>query len=222
MISFGANGETSGYLAVPPLGRGPGVLVLQEWWGLVDHIKRVADRFAEAGFVALAPDLYRGESATQPDDAQRLLMAMDMAQTAESLQGAADYLRAYDTVSPKRVGVVGFCLGGQLALYAATSHPDQIDAVVDFYGIFNPRVPVDLTALRAPVLAHFGLHDKSIPVERAEQLIADIRANGADATVHFYDAGHAFFNNSRSTVYSAVAAQSAWERTIAFLESKLT
>lgn len=222
MVEFRANGGTAaGYLSLPPSGRGPGLLVLQEWWGLVDHIKELADRFAAAGFVALAPDLYRGEQATTPDDAQRLLMALDMPQTASALRGGAEYLRGLDAVSPRKVGAIGFCMGGQLALYAATAHPDVIDAVVDFYGIFNPKVPVDLSALRAPVQAHFGEHDTSIPRARAESLMADVAATGVHAETYFYDAGHAFFNDTRAAVYNSDAAALAWARTLEFLRQSL-
>jgi carboxymethylenebutenolidase len=222
MVDFDANGGTAaGYLSLPPSGHGPGLLVLQEWWGLVDHIKVVADRFAAAGFVALAPDLYRGEQATTPDDAQRLLMALDMPQTASALRGGAEYLRALEAVSPKKVGAVGFCMGGQLALYAATAHPDVIDAVVDFYGIFNPNVPVDVSALRAPVQAHFGEHDRSIPRSRAEALMADVSATGVHAETYFYDAGHAFFNDTRAVVFNPDAAALAWDRTLDFLTQSL-
>lgn len=222
MVDFRANGGTAtGYLSLPPSGHGPGLLVLQEWWGLVDHIKVLADRFAAAGFVALAPDLYRGEQATTPDDAQRLLMALDMPHTASALRGGAEYLCGLDAVSPKKVGTIGFCMGGQLALYAATAHPDVIDAVVDFYGIFNPKVPVDVSALRAPVQAHFGEHDQSIPRPRAEALMAEVAATGVHTETHFYDAGHAFFNDTRSAVYNPAAATLAWDRTLAFLTQSL-
>jgi carboxymethylenebutenolidase len=222
MITFPADGGSAqGYLALPPSGRGPGVLVLQEWWGLVDHIKDVADRLAAAGFVALAPDLYRGETTTAPDEAQRLMMALDLPFAARALRGGAECLRAHAAVAPKKVATLGFCMGGQLALYAATAHPDVIDAVVDFYGVFNPQVPVTLAALRAPVLAHFGTHDRSIPVERAQGLAQALAAQGVAHAVHFYDAGHAFFNDSRPAVYHAEAAQLAWTRTLAFLREQL-
>ena len=222
LIEFAANGGTAaGYLSLPPSGTGPGLLVLQEWWGLVDHIKDVADRCAAAGFVALAPDLYKGETAKSPDDAQRLLMSLDLPHTASALRGGAECLLAHEAVSPKRVGAMGFCMGGQLALYAATAHPDVIHAVVDFYGVFNPRVPVDVSQLRAPVQAHFGAHDKSVPMDRAEQLMADVAATGMRAETHVYDAGHAFFNDSRAVVYNADAAALAWTRTLSFLRETL-
>lgn len=227
MVEFRTNdgtaaaGAANGYLSLPPRGHGPGLLVLQEWWGLVDHIKEVADRFAAAGYVALAPDLYRGEQSMHPSDAQRLLMALDMADTARMLRGGAEYLLAHDAVIPKRVGAVGFCMGGQLALYAATAHPDVIHAVVDFYGIFNPKVPVDLSALRSPVQAHFGANDRSVPREKADELVATIEATGVRCDAYVYEAGHAFFNDSRPQVYDAAAAQLAWRRTLTFLGETL-
>ena len=228
IIEFRTNGGTpsegsaSGYLSLPPGKRGPGLLVLQEWWGLVDHIKDVADRFAAAGYVALAPDLYRGESSTSPTEAQRLLMSLDMADTARMLRGGAEFLLAHDAVTPKKVGAVGFCMGGQLALFAATAHPDVIHAVVDFYGIFNPSVPVDLSALKAPVLAHFGRTDKSVPPEKADALVASIRATGVRCDSHQYEAGHAFFNDSRPQVYDETSAKLAWKRTLEFFGETLT
>ena len=222
MVDFDANGGTAaGYLALPPSGHGPGLLVLQEWWGLVDHIKQLADRFAAAGFVALAPDLYRGESTTAPDEARRLMMELDLPATAAALRGGAEYLRAHPAVLPNKVGAIGFCMGGQLALYAATAHPDVIDAVVDFYGIFNPRVPVDITALRAPVQAHFGEHDASIPQARVDELMTAVAATGVPAETYVYDAGHAFFNDTRPAIYQPEAAALAWDRTLTFLRRTL-
>ena len=222
MIQFrAAEGQADGYLSLPPAGHGAGVLVLQEWWGLVDHIKSVADRLAAAGFVALAPDLYRGEAATSPSEAQRLMMALDMPFAAKALRGGAEFLLAHEAVRPKQVGAIGFCMGGQLALYAATAHPDVISSVVDFYGVFNPAVPVDLTALRAPVQTHFGALDASVPRARAEGLIRDITSRGVPCEGHFYNAGHAFFNDSRPTVFNADAAALAWTRTCDFLQRTL-
>src|SRR3712207_1304759 len=128
MVEFKANGGTAeGYLATPEGGSGPGVIVVQEWWGLVPHIKDIADRFAGEGFVALAPDLYHGESAQEPDDAGKLMMAMDAERAAKDLRGAADYLLNEGGASGSKVGVVGFCMGGQLALYGATVAPETID-----------------------------------------------------------------------------------------------
>jgi carboxymethylenebutenolidase len=220
LVEFPANGHTTtGWLSLPPSGTGPGLLVLQEWWGLVDHIKDVTDRFAAAGFVALAPDLYHGESTKSPDEAGRKLMALDIARAGQDLRGAADHLLGLDAVSPKKVGALGFCMGGQLALYAATEH-DQISACVDFYGI-HPNVQPDFARLRAPVLAHFGNDDGFVSPESARELVGKIEAAGGKVEAHFYAAGHAFFNDARPEAHAPEAAQTAWERTLAFLRAHL-
>jgi carboxymethylenebutenolidase len=202
MIEFKANGRTAnGYLARPTSPRGHGVLVIQEYWGLVDHIKDVTDRFAAEGFFALAPDLYHAE-------------------TAKDLRGAADTLVATEGVSPKQLGVVGFCMGGQLALYAACEYPERIAAAVDFYGV-HPRVQLKLDRLEAPVLAHFALHDAHTPEDKARELVRHIEQSGKHVETYFYDAQHAFFNDTRQTVYSRTDATQAWKRTIEFLNRSL-
>ena len=213
-------GTAAGYLSLPPGGRGPGLLVLQEWWGLVDHIKQVADRFAAAGFVALAPDLYRGEKTTHPDDAQRLLMALDMADTAKMLRGAAAYLLAHEAVTPKKVGAVGFCMGGQLALFAGAENP-TIGATVDFYGI-HPHVTVDVAKLSGPVLAFFAEHDDYVGAAAMIGLAQRMADAGKRLEVHRYlDAHHAFMNDTRPEVYHPAHAEAAWARTVAFLHQHL-
>jgi carboxymethylenebutenolidase len=222
MIEFRANGRmTPGYLATPQGGaKGPAVIVIQEWWGLVDHIKRVADRFAAEGFVALAPDLYHGESTTSPDEAGRKMMALDIAQAGKDLVGAADYLLSHESVAPKKVAALGFCMGGQLALYAATAH-EQIAAAVDFYGI-HPAVKPDFSKLRGPVLAHFGKKDGFVKEADARALVETIQAAGAKIDAHFYESGHAFFNDARPEAYDKSDAELAWQRTIAFLRDALS
>ena len=222
MVSFASNGSgAEGYLALPPAGHGPGLIVLQEWWGLVDHIKALVDRFAEAGFVALAPDLYHGEKTTSPDEAGKLLMALNIAAAGNDLRGAATYLRGHAAVAPKKVGVIGFCMGGQLALFGAQEHPDVIDAAVDFYGI-HPRVTIDSARMTRPVQGHFGVHDKGVPLPVVNALRDAINAAGGAMETHEYDAGHAFFNDARPTVYNAACAELAWGRTLAFLRKHLT
>jgi carboxymethylenebutenolidase len=221
MVTFPANGRTAdGYLARPSSGRGPGVIVIQEWWGLVDHIKDLSDRFAREGFVALAPDLYHGERTKSPDQAGKLFMALNIAETAKDLRGAAAYLRSLAEVQSKKVAAVGFCMGGQLALFAATAHPDVIDAAVDFYGI-HPKVNPDVSKLSGPVLAHFGRRDKSVPESAANALVERIEAAGKTVEAHFYDADHAFFNDTRPEVYDPKSAELAWQRTLKFLRSAL-
>lgn len=221
MIEFEANGRTAaGYLARPASGQGPGVLVIQEWWGLVDHVKEVADRFAAEGFVALAPDLYHGESTTNPDEAGRRMMALDIAEAGKDLRGAARHLLALDAVQPKKVAALGFCMGGQLALFSATEHGDEIAAAVDFYGI-HPSVVIDPARLKVPVLAHFGNEDEFVPVSDARALVEKLEGAGVSIDAHFYDTGHAFFNDARPEAYSEADAQQAWERTLTFLRTHL-
>ena len=216
IVEFPSNGKTgSGYLSVPASGSGPGVIVLQEWWGLVDHIKDVADRFAAEGFVALAPDMYHGESATSPDDAGKLMMALDIGRVEKDLRGAIDALLALDTVTSARIGTVGFCMGGQLSLYAACENA-SVGACVVFYGI-HPNVKPNVPALEAPVLGFFAERDEFVPPAAARQLEADLRAAGktADFTI-FEGADHAFFNDTRAEVYDKAHAAACWSRILAF------
>jgi len=220
IVDFKANGRTAqGYLALPA-GVGPGVIVVQEWWGLVGHIKDVADRFAAAGFVALAPDLYHGEQAKSPDAADKLMMALNIAETAKDLRGAADYLLGHASVAPKKVGAVGFCMGGQLALFAACEHPDRVTTAVDFYGVHS-KVTLDVDRLAGAVQAHFGKRDKSVNEEVANALITRVRSAGKRIDAYFYDAGHAFFNDQRPQVFDKGSAELAWLRTVEFLREQL-
>jgi carboxymethylenebutenolidase len=216
LVTFPANGHTaSGYLALPATGTGPGVLVIQEWWGLVDHIKDLCDRFAGEGFVALAPDLYHGETTTSPDDAGKLFMALNIDRAGVDLRGAADRLLSLGECTSGRAGVVGFCMGGQLALYAGMKYPDRIAAVVDFYGI-HPKVEIDPAQVKVPVIGHFGSRDTSIPLEGVRALAKAIGTAGGSMRVYEYEADHAFFNDTRP-VYDAKEATLAWGRTLAFL-----
>ena len=221
IVEFPSNGKTgNGYLAVPASGGGPGVIVLQEWWGLVDHIKDVADRFAAEGFVALAPDMYHGESTTSPDDAGKLMMALDIGRVETDLRGAIAYLLARGDVTSSHVGTVGFCMGGQLSLYAACENA-AVGACVVFYGI-HPNVKPNLATLEAPVLGFFAEKDDFVPPGAARQLEADLTAAGktADITV-FAGADHAFFNDTRTAVYDETHAATCWSRMLAFYREQL-
>src|SRR5437899_3835735 len=150
MVEFSSNGgQASGYLAIHQKGTGPGVIVIQEWWGLVDHIKDVCDRFANEGYVALAPDLYHGESTKSPDEAGKLMMALRIDEAEQDLRGAIQYLLNHDATTGMKVGTIGFCMGGALSLYAASKN-SQVGACVVFYGI-HPKVKPDLANLQAPV-----------------------------------------------------------------------
>ena len=214
MVEFPANGtKTSGYLATPASGKGPGVLVIQEWWGLVRHIKNVCDRFAAEGFTALAPDMFHGKTADEPDSAGKLFMALNIAQAEKDLKGAAQYLAGQS--SSTKLGAVGFCMGGQLALFAATVNP-SIGATVNFYGI-HPNVKPDYSKLSGPVLGLFAEKDGFVTPQVAKDVDAAIKKAGKQSEIHIYpNADHAFFNDERPDVYDKAAAQDAWRRTLDF------
>lgn len=222
MIKFKSNGgETEGYLATPDAGTGPGVVVIQEWWGLVPHIKDVADRFARAGFVALAPDLYHGETAKSPDEAGKLMMALNIDETEKDLRGAISYLLDREETEGEQVGTVGFCMGGALSLYAASKNPERVGACVVFYGI-HPKVEPDLERLSAPVLGLFAERDDFVPPSSVHELESKLKEHGASAEMHIYDGtDHAFFNDTRPDVYNREAAEDAWRRTVEFFRSHL-
>jgi carboxymethylenebutenolidase len=220
-VQFASNGGTAeGYLSVPESGGGAGVVVLQEWWGLVPHVKDVCDRFAAEGFVALAPDLYHGRAATSPDEAGKMMMALDIDGTEKDLRGAIRFLLAHPRVAGERVGTVGFCMGGALSLYAASEN-EQVGACVVFYGI-HPKVNPDLGRLRAPVLGLFAERDSSVPPASARALERRLNELGKPNEIHIYpDSDHAFFNDTRPEVYDPEAARDAWRRTLSFLRANL-
>jgi carboxymethylenebutenolidase len=222
MIEFPSNGSTAvGYLARPTSGQGPGVIVIQEWWGLVDHIRDVCDRFAAAGFVALAPDLYHGVTVTEPDEAGKAMMAMKMGQAARDMSGAVDELMRQSGAD--RVGVIGFCMGGGLALVLATQRPDAIAAVVACYGIIPwPDAQPDYAALSAAYLGHFASEDDFFTPAAAEALGEQLRGLGKEAEIIVYPGtDHAFFNDTRPEVYNAEAAKAVWDRSLEFFHTHL-
>ena len=222
MVKFPfAGGTTGGYLATPAQGSGPGVIVIQEWWGLVDHIKDVCERFADEGFVALAPDLYHGKSTKSPDEAGKLMMAMRIDEAEKDLSAAVDYLDTQDSTTSAKIGVVGFCMGGALALYTATKN-SNIGACIVFYG-GHPKVKPDLSNLHAPVLGIYGENDRSVTPAVVHDLEQRLKNLGKQIEVKIYkDADHAFFNDTRPQVYNAEASADAWQRTIAFLREHLS
>jgi len=221
MVKFSSNGgEVEGYLAVPEKGNGPGVVVIQEWWGLVDHIKNVCDRFAAAGYVALAPDLYHGRIARSPDEAGKLMMALRIEETEKDLRGAIQFLLDHDTSTGSKVAIIGFCMGGALSLYAATKNP-HVGACVVFYG-GHPNVKPDLPNLQAPLLGIYAGRDRSVTPESARELERQLKALGKSVEVHIYpDADHAFFNDERPEVYNEKAAADAWRRVLEFFAKHL-
>jgi len=222
-VEFQANGGTApGYLAVPDSGSGPGTIVLQEWWGLEDHITDICDRFAAEGFFALAPDLFRGETTDQPDEAEQKMMAMSMDQAEADMRGAVDFLAGQDGYEGEGVGSVGFCLGGGLSVWAATLNP-KVRAAVSFYYVM-PHGKPDFSKIAGPVQGHFGTADDFVAADDAKALETEIAgASGQPVEFHFYEgAGHAFFNDTnRLGTYDAEAARQAWPRTVSFLRTNL-
>jgi carboxymethylenebutenolidase len=223
MIQFPSNGSTAeGYLATPQIGTGPGVVVIQEWWGLVDHIKDVCDRFAAQGFVALAPDLYHGKHVAEPDEAGKLMMALELDRAALDMSGAVDEVGARS--SGTGVGVVGFCMGGGLALMLASQRPDMVRAVVSFYGAVPWQgAQPDYSALTGAVLGHYAGRDEWATPEVGRALVRTLReAGNSEVAIHIYpEAEHAFFNDARPEVYDPEASALSWQRTLDFLRSRI-
>jgi carboxymethylenebutenolidase len=223
-ITFASNGSTcDGYLALPTSGSGPGVIVIQEWWGLVGHITDVADRFAAEGYVALAPDLYHGVMATEPNDAMKLMMGLAMDKAAQDIAGAAQYLVDRNDVVGSGIGTVGFCLGGSLALWSATIS-EHIKAAVGFY----PAVPWERINPQwanyegKSAIIHCSEHDGTSAASGIQAALSGIRAGGG--TVEAFDypgSGHAFFNSDRPDVFSPDHAETAWQRTLSFFRNHL-
>jgi carboxymethylenebutenolidase len=225
-VSFKSNGSTaSGYLALPESGSGPGVLVIQEWWGLDSGIKEMADRLAGEGFVALAPDLYHGELAAhdEMDKASHLMQRMPADRAGKDMSGAVDFLASHDAVTSKSIGVVGFCMGGMLSFIIAANRPDKVKAVVPFYGFPQGATEPDWSRLDAAVSGHMAEKDNFFSPEAARALEKKLRAMGKDVTLTVHPGtGHAFMatHNALGTYDAATAAQ-VWPQAIAFLREKV-
>jgi carboxymethylenebutenolidase len=222
-VTFASNGSTAhGYLALPGSGSGPGVVVIQEWWGLTSHIADVANRLAAEGFVALAPDLYGGATTHDPDEAGRLMRELPVQQAVRDLGGAVDYLLGHDAVTSSTIGVVGFCMGGGFVLALAAQQGDKIGAAVPFYGVLGEDC-LSLANLSAPLLGHFGEQDEFVPSDRVRALAATIeQQSGRTPDFRFYPAGHAFFNDENLLgTYDPEQAAKAWDATLDFLRAHL-
>src|SRR3954453_2472094 len=226
-VEFKSNGNlASGYLAKPPSGSGPGVLVIQEWWGLDDSLKEMANRLAAAGFVALAPDLYHGQVAghTEMDKAAKLMQALPPDRAGRDMSGAVDYLAGHKAVSGGGVGVVGFCMGGMLSWIIAANRPDKVRAVVPFYGFPQGPAEPDWSRMTAAVSGHMAEHDDFFPPAAAKALETKLRAMGKNVTVTVHPGtGHAFMgpHNALGTLNAQLAAE-IWPQAMAFLKSNLT
>lgn len=222
-VSFPSNGSTAhGYLRAPESGSGPGVIVIQEWWGLTSHIADVADRLAAAGFVALAPDLFGGTTTHDADEAGKLMGELPVEAAATDLAGAVDFLREHDAVTSAQVGTVGFCMGGGFVMVLAAQQGDKIGAAVPFYGVLGEDYP-SFENLAAPMLGHFGEYDEMAPPAAVVQLADRIeQESGKRPDFRLYPAGHAFFNDENLLgTYAPEQAAQAWDATLGFLHSKL-
>ena len=225
MTSFPGEGVTlTGYVARPP-GQGPhpAVIVIQEWWGLNEHIKDIARRFAREGYISIAPDLFSRlghQVTTDPNEAGRLMQTLQQAEGLKDLLATVAHLKTLDGVDPGRLGVIGFCMGGSYALMLPCETP-EIKATVVFYGqVPNPDAP--LKNLAAPVLYIYGEDDGWITKVDVQRLQDALRKYNKPGEVKTYPGcSHAFFNDTRKEVYRPAEAQDAWKRTLSFFQQHL-
>lgn len=223
-VTFASNGDHAhGYLATPASGSGPGVIVIQEWWGLTDYIARQADKLAAAGFVALAPDLFGGKTTHDSDEAGSLMMGLPVEKAARDLAGAVDYLLANPAVTGTKVGAIGFCMGGGFVLMLAAQQGEHIAAAVPFYGV-GPATPDAYAGIRAAVQGHYAENDDFFPADKAREQAEQIKTeSGVEVEYFFYPAGHAFHNDDNLLgTYDEKQAELAWGRAVDFLKAKLS
>jgi carboxymethylenebutenolidase len=218
MIEFPIKGGTAtGYLALPERGAGPAVLVLHAWWGLKPFFKELCDRLAGEGFVALAPDLYGGQTAATIEEAEQLISTLNPQATRAKVTGATAYLRRHPAVQGDGIGVIGFSMGGAWALLLSTLAPDDISAAVIFYGSGDG----DFTVARAAYLAHYAENDEWEPIEDVRQVETNLRAAGREVTLHTYPGTQHWFFEADRPEYRPEAAELAWRRTLDFLREHL-
>lgn len=225
MVTFASNGhDARGHLAIPDSGSGPGLLVIQEWWGLNDQMKGVADMLATQGFVALAPDLYHGELAghDEMDKAGELMTNLPPERAARDMSGAVDYLVSHDATTGDGVGVIGFCMGGLLSFMIAAQRGDVVKAAVPFYGFPQGDGEPDWSGLTAAIRGHMSNPDDFFPPEAATELGARLRAMGKDVEITIHDAGHAFMNETDAIgTYDPDLAATLWPQVVGFLHERL-
>ncbi|MCA0360618.1 MAG: dienelactone hydrolase family protein [Armatimonadetes bacterium] len=221
MVNFESNGTSyQGYLALPKSGSGPAVIVIQEWWGLVGHIKDVVDRYAAEGFVAFAPDFYHGKATDEPDEAGSLMMALNIADAEQVIRGAVSMLVAHESGPSDKVGVVGFCMGGQLSMFAACLD-QRIGASINYYGI-HPHVQPDFAACKAPIMGFFAEHDDYASASAVAALESQLKAAGVSYSFTTYPGTHhAFFNSDRPEVYDHEAAEDTYRKAVVFFREHL-
>jgi carboxymethylenebutenolidase len=209
--------KIAGYLAQPtgtPVG---GLIVIQEWWGLNDDIKGIADRYAAEGFLAFAPDMYHGEVAAEPDEARKLAMSLERDLAAREIDAAIAWLKAEHGVS--KVGCVGFCMGGGLTLATAIRPTSNVDAVHVYYGGGMPEADV-LGAIKAPVMGSYGAEDQGIPADRVDMLRETLTKAGVENDIKLYDgAAHSFFN--AGPAHHEAASADSWTRSVGWFKKHL-
>ncbi len=201
--------------------RHPGIVLIQEWWGIEPHIRQLAQRLAAAGFVVAVPDLYHGKIATEPDEAQKMIMMIrgNVERAAKEIIGALETVKVMPNVEPKKLGLMGFCVGGFMTYYVASRYPD-LGAVVPFYGAGYDPTPEEVAKVNAPVLAFYGSRDQSVPLEQIRKIERMYKDAGKDITVKVYDAGHAFINPDHGMGNEKAAAE-AWPLAVNFLKQHL-
>lgn len=210
-----------GFLAEPSDGLPhPGVVLIQEWWGLEPHITELAERLATAGYIVMAPDLYHGQVATEPDEAAKALMALNQQQAVAEIGQAVAYLIGRSDVRPKKVGVVGFCMGGLLAWRAAEAENGRIAAAAPFYAGYYQPTAADIAKVTAPVLVVWGETDRGIPAAQREHVVNLLKQEGKTFKALVYPAGHAFMNDHHAT-YNPTAAAEAWSELLAWFKQYL-
>jgi carboxymethylenebutenolidase len=216
----GKDGKTvNGELAEPSgNAKAPALVLIQEFWGINDHVRSLADRLANDGFLVVAPDLYHGTVTKDPAEAGKLMAALDTAAAMTEIAAAADFLKAHARGNGN-VGAIGFCMGGALAL-AAACHVPGLGAIVPFYGL-PPAEKVDYAKVTAPILMHVAKKDNWVSVEKAEALKKQLEGLGKSITLELYDADHAFVNDTRPEVYDEKSAKLAWQRSVDFLKKHL-
>jgi carboxymethylenebutenolidase len=199
----------------------PGVVLIQEWWGIEPHIRDLAQKLAAEGFVVAVPDLYHGKIATEPNDAQRMTMMIrgNIDKAAKEIIAALDTLKAMPNVEPKKLGLMGFCIGGFMTYVVASRYPD-LGAVVAFFGAGYDPTPEEVAKINAPVLAIYGSKDQSVPADQIKKIQQVYKAAGKDITVKIYDAGHAFINPSHGMGNEKAAAE-AWPVAVNFLKEHI-
>ena len=222
-VDLKVNGDGAyAYVAQPDdNAKHPGVVLIQEWWGIEPHIRDLAHKLAAEGFVVAVPDLFHGKVVTEPDEAQKMVMmiAGNIDKAVREIIGALETVKAMPNVEPKKLGLMGFCVGGLLTLVVASRYPD-LGAVVAFYpGGYDPK-PEDVAKVNAPVLAFYGRRDQSIPMEQVDKIEKMFKAAGKDYTAKVYDAGHAFINPAHGMGNEQAAAE-AWPLAVNFLKEKL-